>query len=488
MPQARAPRAAFRAAAAAWISAAASLGALPAVASAEDAAGAPRTVTQTMASQRLPPNAVSLVVVDPETGKAVISMNEGTARSPASTVKVLTTYASLDMLGPAYTWQTRALVRGEISNGTLNGDLVLQGGGDPFMNLERWWSFARALRNKGLRTIHGNIVIDDGLFTNDATDPGAFDGRPHRNYNVLPDALMVNFQSIEFRLAPNPATRKVDIVTDPLPANLTIDNHVRFAAGRCAGPARRVDFEVASDNDDHVVFSGALSQHCAPRSFSRVLMRPADYAFGTFVTLWRELGGEFDGQFKSGAAPQDARPYVSFDSLSLAEIVRLTNKFSSNLMARHLLLTLGLERFGAPATEKKGAQAIADWSLQRGLSLQDVDIDNGSGLSRTTHVTVTEMAAVLNSAYHSRYAPEFLASLPLAGIDGTLRSRLQDTPAGAVRMKTGHLNGVSGVAGFVTAKSGKTFIVVSLINHMRTDSGAGEPVHAALVEWVLDQL
>jgi D-alanyl-D-alanine carboxypeptidase/D-alanyl-D-alanine-endopeptidase (penicillin-binding protein 4) len=457
-------------------------------ATAQSVAGAPRSVLQTIAAQRLPSNAVSLTVVDPDTGNAVLTLNEAAPRSPASTVKVLTTYASLDILGPAYTWHTRAWVRGELSGGTLNGDLVLQGGGDPFMTLERWWSFARALRNKGLRTIHGNIIVDDTLFALDETDPGAFDGRPHRNYNVLPDALMVNFQSVEFRLMPNPANRRVEIVADPQPANLRIDNHVRFAAGRCSGAARRVDFEVASDDDDHVIFSGALSQNCAPRSFTRTLMRPADYAFGTFVELWRELGGEFDGQFQTGPAPPDARPLLSFDSLSLAEIVRLTNKFSSNLMARHLLLTLGLERYGAPATPKKGAQAISDWSAQRGISLQDVDIDNGSGLSRTTHVTVAELAAVLNSAYHSRYAPELLASLPLAGLDGTLRSRLQDTPAGAVRLKTGHLNGVSGIAGFVTAKSGKTFIVVSLINHVRTDAGAGEPVHAALVAWVLDQM
>ena len=455
---------------------------------AQSAAVAPRSVMQSIAAQRLPVGAVSLTVVDPDTGKVVITLNDSTPRSPASTVKTLTTYAVLDILGPAYTWRTRALLRGELTNGTLDGDLVLQGGGDPFMTLERWWSFARALRNKGLRVIHGNIIVDDTLFTVEETDPGAFDGRPHRNYNVLPDALMVNFQSIEFRLVPNPSTRKVEIVADPQPTNLVVENHIRFAAGRCSGAARRVDFDVPADNDDRVVFSGALSQACAPRSFTRVLMRPADYAFGTFAAFWRELGGEFDGQFKTATTPAESRPFLSFDSLSLSEIVRLTNKFSSNLMARHLLLTLGMERFGAPGTQKKGAQAIADWSTQHGISLPDVDIDNGSGLSRTTRVTVAEMASVLNSAYHSRYAPEFLSSLPLAGIDGTLRSRLQDTPAGAVRLKTGHLNGVSGIAGYVTAKSGKTFIVVSLINHPRTDSGAGEPVHAALVEWVLDQM
>ena len=451
-------------------------------------AAAPPSVMQAIAAQRLPAGSVSLIVMDPDTGRTVTVLNGSLPRSPASTVKTLTTYASLDILGPAYTWHTRALTRGELDNGTLQGDLVVQGGGDPYMTLERWWSFARALRSKGLRVIHGNILIDDTQFAVEREDPGAFDGRPHRNYNVLPYAMMVNFQSIEFRLVANGATHKVDIQADPMPTNLIIDNRVRFSSARCKGPSRRVDFDVNSQNANHVSFTGALSQSCAPRSFRRVLMNPADYAFGTFVTMWRELGGEFDGKLELGATPADARPLLSFDSLSLSEIVRLTNKFSSNLLARHLLLTLGLEKFGAPATQKKGAQVIADWSLSRGIPLSDVDIDNGSGLSRSTRVTVTEMATVLNSAYHSRYAPEFLSSLPLAGMDGTLRERLREAPAGAVRLKTGHLNGVSGVAGYVTANSGKTYIVVSLVNHQRADFGAGEPVHEALVDWVLEKL
>jgi D-alanyl-D-alanine carboxypeptidase/D-alanyl-D-alanine-endopeptidase (penicillin-binding protein 4) len=212
------------------------------------------------------------------------------------------------------------------------------------------------------------------------------------------------------------------------------------------------------------------------------------YAFGSFAELWQELGGEFSGKLRIEPAPADARLYLSYDSLSLGEIVRLTNKFSNNLMARHLLLTIGAERFGAPATIEKGTAALAEWSRARGLALQDVDIENGSGLSRSTHISALEMAQLLDAAYHSRFAPEFIASLPLAGVDGTLRSRMKDTPAGAVRLKTGHIDGVSAVAGYVTAGSGKTYILVSLINHERTDEGAGEPVHAALVSWMLGNL
>ncbi|MBS0399322.1 MAG: D-alanyl-D-alanine carboxypeptidase/D-alanyl-D-alanine-endopeptidase [Proteobacteria bacterium] len=462
--------------------------AVPPCAVAQRAPAVPPAVLQAIAAQRLPQSAVSFVVMDPDDSRIVAALNPAVPRSPASTVKVVTTFASLDMLGPVYTWHTRALLKGELESGTLKGDLVLQGGGDPYMTLERWWSFARALRNQGLQRIHGNIIIDDGSFHVTQTDRGAFDGKPNRNYNVLPDALMVNFQNVEFRLRANPATRRVEIDADPLPANLVIDNRVRYSTSRCRGPSRRVDYAVDPRDDRRVIFNGALSAECAPRSFGRVVMSPAEYAYGTFLAIWRELGGEFDGQLVPSATPADARPYLSFDSLSLAEIVRLTNKFSSNLMARHLLLTLGMERFGLPGTPGKGAQAIEEWSRQRGLPLADVELDNGSGLSRITRITVSELATVLNAAYHSRYAPEFLSSLPLAGLDGTLRRRLKETPAGAARLKTGHIDGVSGIAGYVNAGSGHTFVVVSLVNHPRADFGAGEPVHAALVDWVLGNL
>ena len=448
----------------------------------------PESVAQVIAAQRLPLSAVSFAIVDPETGRLVLAQNPDAPRSPASTIKVVTTFAALDLLGPAYTWQTRASIRGELADGVLVGDLILQGGGDPYMTLERWWSFAHALRAQGLKAIHGDIVIDHTAFALPPQDPGEFDGRPNRSYNVVPDALMVNFQSIEFRVLPDARAQRVNIIASPAPLNLAIENHVRLAAGRCGGAAGRVDFKVASARWDRVVFSGALSPHCAERSFARVLLQPATYAFGTFLELWHELGGEFTGKLRIEAAPADAQALLSFDSLSLAEIVRLTNKFSSNLLARHLLLTLGEERYGNPATPDKGAAAIGEWSRARGLDLEGMDIDNGSGLSRSTHISTRQMAQVLSAAYHSRYAPEFLASLPLAGVDGTLRSRMKLSPAGAVRLKTGHLDGVSGVAGYVTTTGGTTYVLVSLINHSRTDSGAGEPVHAALVAWMLENL
>jgi D-alanyl-D-alanine carboxypeptidase/D-alanyl-D-alanine-endopeptidase (penicillin-binding protein 4) len=452
------------------------------------AAGLPTPVARTLTAERLPAGAASLLVMDVATGQVSLGHEADTPRSPASTLKVITTFAALDSLGPAFSWHTRALLGGPLRDGVLDGDLILQGGGDPYLTLERWWAFARQLRAAGLRSIRGDIVVDEDAFALPPGDPGAFDGRPNRSYNVLPSALMVNFQSVDFRVAPNEAAGRVDLIADPAPPNLAIDNRIRLVRGRCSGASNRVEFALVSPSWDHVALEGSLSAHCAPKEFSRVLLTPSAYAYGTFISNWRGLGGTFEGRLRLGSAPAGAAQLLSFDSLSLGEVIRLTNKYSNNLMARHLLLAMGSERFGAPATVDKGRAAVDAWSRARGISLADVTIDNGSGLSREARVTATAMGAVLRAAFRSPYAPEFLASLPLGGIDGTLRTRMKGSPPGAVRLKTGHLDGVSAVAGYVTAASGRTYVVVSLINHPRADLGAAEPVHAALIRWVLDEL
>jgi D-alanyl-D-alanine carboxypeptidase/D-alanyl-D-alanine-endopeptidase (penicillin-binding protein 4) len=446
---------------------------------AQAAATVPVSVSQAISAGALPPSAVSFVVVDPDSGRVLLSHNPDTERSPASTIKAVTTFAALDMLGPTFTWQTRAWSNGK--------DLILQGGGDPYITLERWWSFVQRLRNAEARSIPGDIIIDNTAFSLPPEDPGAFDGRPNRTYNVVPDALMVNFQSVEFTLSADSESHQVELMASPMPVNLAIENHVRFADGRCSGRSGRVDFEVASTSWDRVVFSGALSPHCAPQSIARVLLQPSTYAFGTFVELWRQSGGEFSGALRMEPTPSDAKLLLSFDSLTLAEIVRLTNKFSNNLLARHLYLTLGSERFGEPATLEKSAAVITDWAQEKGFDFRGVEMDNGSGLSRSTRISVLQLSKVLCAAYRSSFAPEFLASFPLAGMDGTLRSRMKQTPAGSVRLKTGHIDGVSGVAGYVITPSGKTYVLVSLVNHPRADFGAGEPVHAALVSWILEK-
>ncbi len=455
-------------------------------AAAAPAAPLPPRLEQVLHSQGLPASAVSIVVRDVVTGETYLELNGHEPRSPASTIKVLTTYAALEQLGPSYHWTTRAYATMPVTDGRLAGDLVIEGGGDPYLSAERWWRFARELRNTGLRRIDGDIVIDRSLYALQTPDADEFDGRGERVYNVLPDALLVNFQAAEFHFAPEPS--RVRVIVDPEPANLRLGNAIRVVGGPCASGPAAVTFATYQDEPDRIALSGRLSSRCPPSVERRAIMRAPDYAFGTFVTYWREQGGEFAGRLRLEPKPAEARLVTEFDSLPVGEVLRLLNKHSNNTMARMLLLTLGIERFGAPATVANGERALAEWLAHKGLEFPELVVDNGSGLSRRTRVSADSLARLLAVAYRSRYYPELAASLPLGGQDGTLKRRFVDLAAeGRIRLKTGHLDGVSAVAGWVMSRAERPLAVVVIVNRAGAEFGGGDAVIDTVVRWALDR-
>jgi D-alanyl-D-alanine carboxypeptidase/D-alanyl-D-alanine-endopeptidase (penicillin-binding protein 4) len=452
------------------------------------AAGLPEQPGAVVRQQLVADEAVTAVVRDVATGEKLVEMNPTTPRIPASVMKILPTFAALDLLGPAYTWKTRALADGPVTHGVLKGNLYLKGGGDPLMTIERWWRFVSDLRQTGLKTIEGDIVVDDEFFATPDQRPGDFDGRPYRTYNVLPYALLVNFQSSEFILRPSEDGQAIDVAVDPFPANLTVENRIRPVSGRCAG--RNRNFSIAHPAGDplKVVVSGTVSTSCPPQTSRQVIMGPADFAYGTFRHLWEQQGGIVRGGLLRAPTPKSAVQLLSQESLTLAEIIRVTNKYSSNVMARTLVLTLAAERAGTPATEAAGEAVILQWLKSRGLGFDELVLANGSGLSRDARISGDSLAKVLEAAWKSRYAPEFLSTLPLGGLDGTLRKRferLQDPSR--VRMKTGTLNGASSIAGYVTGDSGRTYVVVVMVNDKAARYGPGEAIQGAVIDWVLAQ-
>jgi D-alanyl-D-alanine carboxypeptidase/D-alanyl-D-alanine-endopeptidase (penicillin-binding protein 4) len=190
-----------------------------------------------------------------------------------------------------------------------------------------------------------------------------------------------------------------------------------------------------------------------------------------------------------GTLPPDAKLLYTHDSLTLAEVIRLVNKYSSNAMARAVYLTLGAERYpGRPATTSASREAVDDFLARHGISVPDLVLENGSGLSRNERISAAGLAAVLQAAWDSQYMPEFAASLPLSATDGTLKRRFRSPEMqGRLRMKTGRLTDVTALAGYVHAASGKTFLTVVILNHPTASQGAGEAIQTALVEWVFAQ-
>jgi serine-type D-Ala-D-Ala carboxypeptidase/endopeptidase (penicillin-binding protein 4) len=455
---------------------------------ARNVAQLPPAVTRAMSQSGVPASHVSIYVRDASTNETIAELNSDTPRSPASTIKVMTTFAALDMLGPAYTWKTHAYLGGKMSNGVLSGDLFLVGGGDPFMTSERWWAFVQEVRELGLAKVTGDIVIDNSYFAPPPESRGDFDAQPYRSYNVLPDALMVNFQTSRFTLSANAQRKRPHVVVNPLPANLEIDNQLRVGPGRCQGYNRGVTFDTPENDPKKLVIGGVIAAACGSYSITRAIMTAPDYAYGTFRTLWTESGGAIDGGMRVEPRPTDAHHFHTFDSVTLAEIIRLVNKYSNNVMARHLLLTLGAEKFGTPASPETGRNAMRAWLASRNIQIPGLVLENGSGLSRNERVTAQGLAEVLDAAWHSPFMPEFAASLPLAATDGTLRNRFRAAGMqGRLRLKTGRIDDVNALAGFVNAASGKTYVVVIIINHPAAHDGVGEPIQSELIRWVFGQ-
>jgi D-alanyl-D-alanine carboxypeptidase/D-alanyl-D-alanine-endopeptidase (penicillin-binding protein 4) len=420
----------------------------------------------------------------------VLAVSADTPRNPASTMKLLTTLVALEELGPAYTWKTEAYATAPVREGILDGDLYIKGYGDPYLVIEHFWRFLRALRKGGLTEIRGDLVIDQGFFEPATGQPADFDHRPQRAYNVQPHALLVNFQAVNFRFLPVPGQQRVQIVADPQPAQLAIDNRVHLTNGPCGGGARAVGMQVAdraglvNEASSTMVFSGRYSVHCGDDEFYRVVAEPNQYIYGVFKTLWQEMGGRFAGGVREGVVPDGAALLHSSVSPPLSEIIRVVNKYSNNVMTRQFLLTLGAEKYGAPGSVDKGVAVIREWLRQQNLEFPELVLENGAGLSREERISARHLGEVLLAAWRSPYMPEFLASLPILSMDGTLKHRFGGGLAGRAHLKTGSLDDVRAQAGVLLDERGRRMVVVILQNAASADSAAGEQVQNALLAWV----
>lgn len=449
----------------------------------------PSTVQVVINGHRLPDSSYTLYVKEVGQPTPLLSVNEDLPLNPASTIKTLTTLAGLELLGPTYSWTTDVYALGEISQGTLNGDLLIRGGGDPFLVEEHFRSLLKTVQRRGITRITGDLIIDGSLFDAAVSREPLIDNNSRRAYNVLPHALMVNFQTVNFYFYPHANGRDVIVKADPALPNLAIDNQLRLRDAACTGFQRGISFDV-DDAGNTVTFSGSFPARCDEYVLTRSVLDAPAYAYGLFTQLWQELGGEFNGNLKEMVASTDTLPppLVSHNSPPLSDVITSINKYSNNMMTRHLLLSLGLQHYGAPATVDNGIKAVRDYLDTLGIDHTELVMINGSGLSRDVRLTSAMLGAALEHGYQLPTMPEFLSSMPLSGLDGTMRTRLtHEGPAGSMHVKTGSLNDVAGVAGYVHARSGKHYVVIAILNHTSADAGPGQELGDALLNWVWSQ-
>ncbi len=444
----------------------------------------PANVMQALRRAEIPLQSVAIAVRPVDAGRPALSHRAAAPMNPASLMKLLTTLAALEMLGPAHTWRTEVLADGALANGVLNGDLYLRGSGDPKLTYERLWLLLRELRGRGLVEIRGDLVLDGTAFAPAPHDPGAFDGKPLRPYNVGPDALLFNFATLHLTLLP-PANNggTVRVLAEPLPAGFEIVNRLQATdAPHCGEWRERLEAQLGASQ---IVLSGPFPRSCGERRWHLAGLSNGVLLHGVFARLWRELGGQYAGQLRSGATPPGAVALAVSESPTLGELVRDINKFSNNVMARQLFLTLGnpvgSNKVGAGGTAAD--TALRAWLAQKGLDFPELVIDNGSGLSRRARISAENLARLLAAAWASPVMPELLASLPIAAIDGTVRKKFNGNGfAGQAHLKTGSLEGVRGIAGYLLDRNGRRHIVVFMVNHPR--AGEAQPAFDALLEWL----
>ena len=440
----------------------------------------PTEIAAALDRAKLPREAFVAMVQEVGATRPRLALRADQPVNPASLMKLLTTFAGLELLGPAWSWTTPVWLQGDVKDGVLDGNLVIKGSGDPKLVLERMWLMMRRVQQAGVREIRGDIVLDRSAFVLPPHNPGEFDAEPYRPSNAGSDALLLNYRSLTFTFTPD-VDRHVARVSVDLPlAGVRLDTEVALTSGPCA------DWRVALQPDFtdalRVRFTGTYAVTCGEKTWPVAYADPASYNERALAGLWNDLGGRLSGSVRSGLAPATL-PTFELSSPSLAEVTRDINKFSNNVMAQQLFLTLGLTQRGS-GTPQVAREVLRQWAVDRlGAASAGLIVDNGSGLSRDGRVTAQLLARLLQLAWASPVMPELMSSLPVSGLDGTLkRSRALPAPTARAHLKTGSLRDVTGVAGYVLANSGRRYVMVAIVNH--ANASAARPALEALVQWV----
>lgn len=446
------------------------------------AAALPPAVQEALVRAQLPADSVAIVVQPLAGGAPLISHQASKAMNPASVMKLVTTYAALESLGTAYRWKTEVYRQGRLNQGVLDGDLMIKGSGDPALGIADFWRLLQQVQQQGIRQIKGNLVLDLSAYAPQVSQRPLLDDEAWRGYNANPSALLLNGRNTSFRFAIVGADAKPAVqVTQAfeLP-QVHVINTLQVRKGACNDWRGDLHYTVSPEADGvTVAFSGSLPDQCDEHYLELSVLSDVQYVSLSFKKLWAQLGGQFTGSVVLAPTPPMAERVTTWQSPPLDSVVRDINKWSNNVMARQLMLTLALASGAQPADEEAGVQALKQVLRQRNLHFPELVLENGSGLSRNERISAEHLAQLLVTAYQRPLMPVMMASLPVLGVDGTTRKRLADSPSqGMAYLKTGSLEGVSSLAGYVQDQQGKRYVLVMIANHP----------HAAAMRAVQDSL
>lgn len=453
-------------------------------------AALPEPVAQALERAGLTDESIAVVVM-PLAGRGpTLAHRAAAAMQPGSTMKVVTGAVALDRLGPTLRGSTELLSSAPIEGDVLSGDLVLRGGGDPDLGVPQLWALLQELRFKGVREIAGDILLDRSLWRPTRPDLGVppFDSAPEFPYNVIPDALHLAGSLVTLELSADASTVQARLL--PPLERVQIDNRLVAIEHRCGGwdEQWKTPLVERRDGELRIVLDGVFPRQCSQRQALQLIDRD-ELADRLLRQLWTQLGGQWHGRAREAAAPADARPLARRLARPWGEVLRGLMKSSDNTQTRMLYMALGVAA-GAAAqdtrtpTHELAARDVQRWFAEHRIDAGGLVLDNGSGLSRSERLTPMQLARLLQVSLNGKNGPDLLASLPTAGVDGTMRNRLkQSSAAGWARVKTGTLKNVVALAGLVPDAQGRPWVMAAIINHDSANR-VGRPVLDALVDWI----
>ena len=474
----------------------------------------PPEVQKVLVGKNLPSDsfAFSVTLLNPDDSTKhfhSIGWNADLPMNPASTIKLLTTISALDQLGPEYRFKTKLYLKGKIDRGVLEGQLYVKGFGDPKMVPESLVKLMEQLKSLGVNKINADISLDMTAYNPSVKESAPNDGEESKSYNVSPNPLLYSFQTISFHLS---ATKKnVAVSYTPLLANFKVNNRLKIFQGDCIDWRKNIKLSLFQEDNEQWTanFDGKLPSKCNDVLFNIVSI-PNDQFFKMgFISAWESVGGTWlkKPNFQNNKVPNDTPLILEFAGTSLNEAVVDTNKFSNNVMARHIFLTPALENNKLQVSTLDAISQTQKWLKEHQFNMSELILENGSGLSDIERISPQHMNDLLRYAATSKHNDIFINSLPIAGVDGTMRHRLvnqfknfvnnvlqKNTSQSTVPLpeklqqsgayiKTGSLRNVRSIAGFVVSKSGKIYTISSMVNHIKANEGLNI-VNDALIVWL----
>lgn len=406
---------------------------------------------------RIRADEIAVYVQELDSGKVLVQHRADAPVNPASTMKLMTAFTAFQVLGGDYRWHTQLKSNGCIEGDTLVGDIYWVGSGDPSLEQDNLIALQQQLQRRGIRKISGNLVLDRSLWGSVANPP-EFASDAAESFMTAPDPNMLAYKVVWLKPERNPLG-DIEIVTNPPLPEIALDNRLTLtdSAAECKSLSRHLRAGYAGGK---ITVTGKLPSSCLGEETFVNMLDVKTFAQKSFINQWRAAGGEISDGLKVAAAPADAAVLAEVASKPLSAVLADMNKHSNNLIARSVFLTLGRHADDEAAAREAAAVMRRELTLA-GVETEPLMLENGSGLSRKERVSAKMMAQMLEKAYFSPFKQAFIDSLPIAGTDGTLKTRFKQAGQ-PLRLKTGTLKDVRALAGYWLGE--KPLVVVVIVN------------------------